>query len=86
MRTRKQTVPKRLRGIVKLARKHGWSYEVSGKNHPRLIPPKGWQLPACRPDDERPKPITFALTPSDRRSDLNSLAELRRAGLPVDKL
>lgn len=86
MGARKQTVPKRLRGIVKLARKHGWTYEVTSKNHPRLVPPKGWRLPASRPDGERPRPITFSLTPSDNRADLNSFAELRRAGLPVDKI
>ena len=71
-------VPRRLRKIVKAAEAAGWTYEVSSKNHPRLVPPAGTTL-----NGERCGPIQFSSTPSDARSDKNAIARLRRAGLDV---
>ena len=65
-------VPKRLQAIVKVAEAAGWRYDVTRKGHPRLTPPGGSGAP-----------VTFALTPSDKRGDKNSIAALRRAGLRI---
>lgn len=74
-------VPARLRKIVKAARKAGWTYDVTGKGHPRLSPPPGQR---DRLGDLQ-APITFALTSSDIRGDKNSCARLRRAGVDLDR-
>lgn len=65
--------PKRLRGIVKLAENHGWSFGLTSQGHIRLQPPPEVTVTA----------VVFSSTPSDGRGDKNSIARLRRAGVPV---
>lgn len=77
-------VPKRLRRVVKHACGRGWTYDTTSKGHPRLTPPSDWEAPAGDPEKSRyVVPVTFALSPSDRRGDLNSISQLRRAGLDL---
>ena len=74
-------VPARLRKIVKIAQAAGWTYDTTGKSHPRLSPPPGLR----NKSGELQAPVTFALTSSDVRGDRNSCARLRRAGVDVPR-
>jgi hypothetical protein len=70
-------VRKRLGKIIEAAEAQGWTLEMSGNDHPRLRPPAGRKTPT----GELAHPVQFPLTPSDHRSDKNSLAMLRRQGV-----
>ncbi|KIA72697.1 hypothetical protein ANMWB30_24650 [Arthrobacter sp. MWB30] len=59
--------------MVRLAQEHGWSFGVTSSGHPRLRPPP----------EAKAEAVVFSNTPSDTRSDKNSIARLRRAGVPV---
>lgn len=65
--------PKRLQAVVRLAQSHGWSYGRTARGHLRL----------CPPADVGADAVVFSSTPSDGRGDKNSIARLRRAGVPV---
>lgn len=78
------TVPKGARRLPKFVQEAiviavglGWACDTTKRGHVRLRPPAGWQT-------ER---SAFVLpgTPSDHRGCLNSVADLRRAGLPVPR-
>lgn len=75
------SVPKRLKKLAKELAKQGWVYKPT-KSHPRWCPPRGWETP----DGSAPYPVTFSLTPSDRKGDRNSLAQLKRQGVRVTKV
>ena len=74
--------PTRLRSIVAAAEARGWTYDLSGNDHPRLSPPPGWVDPAT---GRLAMPVTFACTPSDVRGDLNSMSYLRRLGVALPR-
>jgi len=74
-----RSVPSRLRKIVKTAKAAGWTYDITGKGHPRLSPPPGHR----DAQGNLTAPVTFALTSSDVRGDKNGCAQLRRAGVDV---
>lgn len=72
--------PKRLRAWVELAEREGWTYDETKDGHPRLTPPKG----TVDPKYNRPAaPAVFGKTPSDIRGDANTVAHLRRNGVPI---
>lgn len=73
-------VPKRLKAIFALAEQYGWTPGKTGDGHPVLFPPKG----ATNEDGALIRPVVFAMTPSDRRSDRNAISSLRRMGVPVE--
>lgn len=73
-------VPKWIRPLVELAQEAGWTYETTGRGHPRLRPPSGLMDPRT---GRQAAPITMAATPSDKRAMLNAAADLRRLGVPV---
>lgn len=64
-----------------IAEAAGWRYDQTSKGHPRLRPPKGSTIRDR--SGQIIGQITFSKTPSDWRADMNTLAELRRAGLDV---
>lgn len=76
-----QRPPKRLRGWVELAEKEGWTYDTTRDGHPRLNPPASLVDPWR--NDRPAAPVTFAKTPSDHRGDANTVAVLRRLGVPI---
>lgn len=61
--------PKEMRALLRAAEDAGWKVELKRK-HYRLQSPEG-------------EIVFLPSTPSDRRSVLNSRAQLRRAGLKV---
>jgi hypothetical protein len=71
---------KRLKPFIDAAEEAGWKVEVSGTGHPMLYPPPGTVDPRT---GGLAGPVKFAASPSDRRGDLNSRAQLRRLGLDV---
>lgn len=75
------SIPKRLKKLAKELQRQGWEYKPT-KSHPRWCPPPGWETP----DGSAPNPVTFSLTPSDRRSDKNGIAQLKRQGVRVPKV
>lgn len=69
----KASIPRPLRKtglqpIAEMAAEQGWTFEVTGSGHLRWVSPDG-------------KVVVTPSTPSDRRSELNSRSQLRRAGL-----
>jgi len=72
--------PSHLRKTVKVAKKAGWTYDMSGRNHPRLTPPPGTVDPRT---GHPAAPVTFSLTPSDGNGYKAGLRDLRRLGLDV---
>ncbi len=62
-------IPEALRGAARIARKAGWKITVTGSGHLKWTPPEGRFI------------VTPASPRAGRRSQQNSLAELRRAGL-----
>ena len=60
---------KELRELSKAADEQGWRWVVLKSGHVMFFPP-----------DKRFDPVVFAGTPSDRRSFLNSMAKMKRAG------
>lgn len=74
-----RAVPKRLKRLVKAAEAQGWTFDFTGKGHPRLTPPPG----ATDRNGERCRPVTFSLTPSDTNADRPSTSYLRRCGIRV---
>jgi hypothetical protein len=63
-----QRLRKKMPVVGKALDEQGWIWDVSRKGHLKLISPTG-------------QAVYGAGTPSDRRSDMNLLAELRRHGL-----
>lgn len=72
--------PKRLRAWVEIAESEGWTYDETSKGHPRLTPPKGLRDAS---GERLAPPVTFAKTPSNHRGDANTVAALRRLGVPI---
>lgn len=67
--------PEPLRNAVQLAVDLGWRCEMTRKGHVRLRPP---------PEREgEVDPVVFPSTPSDHRGYRNTIAVLRRSGVPV---
>lgn len=62
-----------VRQLARLAQDHGWTVRRSGSGHFKFIPPNGERA------------VTVPATPSDKRSLANSIAQLRRAGLPIPR-
>lgn len=79
----KPRIPRDWKPYVDAAIDAGWTIKITGKNHPRLIPPPGTQ------DPYRGGPaagITFAASPSDYRALRAFAADLRRLGIkPKEK-
>ena len=73
-------IPKRLKTIVALAETQGWTVVETKGKHIKMVPPNGTKDPQGRVVSG----VLFARTPSDHRSDLNSIAMLRRLGVPVE--
>lgn len=73
----------RLKSIIKYAEEAGWTYDVTAKGHPRLLPPPGLTDPYR---DNRPAaPVVFTKTTSEPRADLNAVAILRRLGVNIPR-
>lgn len=70
------TVPKRLRKIVRAAVDQGWEQDFTTRGHVRLTKPGGRDA-----GGQLLPPVTFAKTPSDGRGDKNAVAALRRMGV-----
>lgn len=70
------SVPKRLRKIVKTAVDQGWEQDFTTSGHVRLRKVGGRDA-----DGNLLPAITFAKTPSDNRGDKNAIGALRRQGL-----
>ena len=75
------TPPKRLKQWVRLAENEGWTYDETEDGHPRLTPPK--DLTDVRRNGLPAAPVTFSKTSSDIRGDRNTVAALRRLGVPI---
>lgn len=73
--------PNRLGRVVELAVESGWTYDETSDGHPRLTPPPG-VVDEYR-QGRQAAPVTFAKTPSDGRGDANTIAVLRRLGVPI---
>jgi hypothetical protein len=59
----------------------GWTYDETSDGHPRLTTPAGLTDPY---KNNRPAaPRTFSKTPSNHQGDANTVAELRRLGVPI---
>jgi hypothetical protein len=67
-----------LKAAVKKAEQQGWTLTITGKGHPRLLPPPG-QLDPYRGGLQAG--ITFACSAGDVRSTRNTLGDFRRAGI-----
>lgn len=65
---------KDLRKLVKAAEAQGFTTRTARTNHVQFFAPGERRACAC-----------FASTPSDKRSWLNSLADLKRAGFVLDR-
>lgn len=75
--------PSRLRPVIALAEKAGWTYSETAKGHPQLLPPPGLVDPYR---EGRPAaPIIFTKTPSEPRADMNMIVQLRRLGVPIPR-
>lgn len=68
-----------LKGYSKIAKKAGWTIEQTRNGHIRFRPPYDWK----GRHGESVAPLVTGSTPSDRRSELNFRAYLRRSGLEV---
>ncbi len=67
----KLTPDRELCKIARIAMKKGWSVTKTGGSHLKWVPPSG-------------KGFVFSpSTPSDSRSNKNTIAQLRRAGLEI---
>lgn len=89
------TFPPRLKRVRKAAEKAGWTAALSGKGHPRLLPPRGLRHAldaqgniingkvAFEGEGPLVAPLTFSLTPSDVAADRNGISALRRAGVAL---
>lgn len=75
--------PTRLRSVIKHAEDAGWTYDMTAKGHPRLLPPPGLTDPYR---DGRPaSPVVFTKTSSEPRADQNAVAILRRLGVNIPR-
>lgn len=68
-------VPKALKEAMGLAVDMGWTCDTTKRGHVRLRPPPGGDSPRAA--------IVFPGTSSEYRGHLNTIADLRRAGVPV---
>ncbi len=72
-------LPRRLSKLKKILDKQGWTQDFTSRGHPRFTPP-----PDLKNDNGQVAyPVVFSKTPSDHRSDKNSISDLRKAGAKI---